>query len=341
MGTGDDFTVAAPLIAITYILAAGLRLGVLPLHQPFLVDLPLRQSLGTIIRLVPALAGFVLLVRVAQSSVPVTGFAWLQLFAGAAGLFGSISWLLAKSALDGRPYWIMAISSLGISTTIGGDPFATSAWALYLTLGGGFLFLQKDSGRFKFIYLGGVFLMLANLPFTPAWLSGAGYSEGSFLLQIGFLLIHVFVLAGSLRHISLPIGENLPLERWVWGVYPIGMLLLAVGFGIAGWSNYQQLERSVMSWQSLMPTLILVVLWLGMRFQFFRNLLSYIPHLPVNKYSGIFNLNWFYRFSWQGYRVLGKGIRFLGHLLEGDGGVIWAILLLILIVTYLSQLMVR
>lgn len=60
-----SFSSAPPLSIFLSLLAAGLRLGILPFHVPFLTELPLRRGLGTMLRLVPVAASLALVVHVA------------------------------------------------------------------------------------------------------------------------------------------------------------------------------------------------------------------------------------------------------------------------------------
>ena len=59
-----DRVASANLLLFT---AAGLRLGIFPLQVPFFQELPLRIGLGTTLRLVPAAASLVLMVRTAEA----------------------------------------------------------------------------------------------------------------------------------------------------------------------------------------------------------------------------------------------------------------------------------
>ena len=65
MGVALEFSEIPPEVSGYLILAAGLRLGVFPPHQPCLQEPPLRRGLGTMVRLVPVAASLVLITRVA------------------------------------------------------------------------------------------------------------------------------------------------------------------------------------------------------------------------------------------------------------------------------------
>ena len=64
-----SFTFVPSDASIYLLLAAGLRLGVLPMQTPFLQDHPDRRGLGTLLRLIPAAASLVLLARASGAQI--------------------------------------------------------------------------------------------------------------------------------------------------------------------------------------------------------------------------------------------------------------------------------
>jgi hypothetical protein len=64
-------------------------------------------------------------------------------------------------------------------------------------------------------------------------------------------------------------------------------------------------------------------------------------HLPVQLQSifrSVFSLNWFYALLGWLFRTVESGIKFITTVLEGEGGILWALLLLTLLMAFLSQL---
>ncbi|MCK4975880.1 MAG: hypothetical protein KAS36_03010, partial [Anaerolineales bacterium] len=51
----------------------------------------------------------------------------------------------------------------------------------------------------------------------------------------------------------------------------------------------------------------------------------------------IFSLNWLRPLLWNGFRALGGVFNFLCTVLEGEGGVLWALLLLILLLVFMAN----
>jgi hypothetical protein len=62
-------------------------------------------------------------------------------------------------------------------------------------------------------------------------------------------------------------------------------------------------------------------------------------HLPTeNKlFRGVFSLGWLYRMLWWVYQSTSRLVAYLANLMEGEGGVFWAALIMILLVTVILQ----
>jgi hypothetical protein len=134
---------------------------------------------------------------------------------------------------------------------------------------------------------------------------------------------------GYARHALRP-GESLEgLERWVWLIYPLGLILLPITHFLIGLWTVPSL-KSVPPAGWFMGLLACIFALLGM-YWMFRNPGSRLAALSL--VESVFSLRWFY----QGLSVLLDAFEqlldFLTAVLEGDGGVLWGILLLALLLT--------
>src|SRR4030042_4100917 len=169
LGDSLSFDAISPSISIYLILAAGIRLGVLPFQLPFTQELPINRGLGTVFRLVPAASSYILLVRVSATGVNGAITPYLVVFTTMAGLFAAINWMHAKDELNGRPYWLLGTASLAVGAAILNQPVVCSAWRIASLLSGGFIFSMSLRHRnlIPLVLLGMV--NLSSLPFTPTW----------------------------------------------------------------------------------------------------------------------------------------------------------------------------
>jgi hypothetical protein len=315
------------------LLAAGLRLGVLPLHLPYRQERTMRRGFGTSLRLVSAASSLVLLARIPSEAVAASLTPYLLALTALAALYAGWMWLRASDELTGRPFWLLGMAALAVAATLRANPTGSIAWGTALLLAGGTLFLNSARQR-SLIWLSAfVLLGLTALPYTltaPGWLSK---EHSSLMYWIPFLPAQSLLLAGFLRH-SLNVGDisqesQLP---WVKAIYPLGLILLTliqILLGLWGWEGARQLGL----WWVASTTLGLAVLlaWIAIKF---------LTHLAMpatsSRWVDILRLDWLYRAVWAIYHFLSQVSTVITSTLEGDGGVLWSFVILILVLSLLT-----
>ena len=339
LGNSLSFEVIPSSASLILVLVAGLRLGVLPLHLPFIREVQLRRGLGTMARLVPAATSLVLLVRSAAATAESGEvIAWrpvILAFSGIVALYGGAAWALADDELDGRPAWILGMASFSVAGAVLGEPSASLSWGMALLLSGGLLFLTSVRDR-RLIWLSGLGLLaISALPFTPTW-NGARIFFGPFtLLLLPFFIAQVLFLVGYARHV-LREGETMVgAERWVWLIYPLASGLLMLILFLFGWWSNPGVEDVPIAgwWVGIAAASMAGLVGIGAR----RRMLQVSDKFLV-LFGGLLSFNWLYRFLWLSYRAVGDLIGFLTTVLEGEGGVLWALLLIVLFTLMFSGL---
>jgi hypothetical protein len=333
---GDPFVFTdIPQDASLYLLlAAGLRLGVLPLHIPRVKGPPLRRGFGSMLRLAPLASNLVLLTRAAAIGIPQDYQVYLLALCGLASLYGSLGWLTSKDELAGRPFWVLGMAALAVASAAKGRPEASQAWGLACILSGGLLFLS--SARYRGLLV--IFLLsglgLTTLPYTPAWDGSYLYTAPIDLFLPIFLVGHALLLTGFLRH-SLGESSDLSLlEPWVRTVYPFGLGLLPLGHLFIAWRT--PLPTT--------PTGNYAEWWAGIVAIGITALIVYLGQNEIQLPSGIatlwdriFSLNWVSSLIWGVYRSVGKFISTLSKIAEGEGGLLWAMVLSVILLSLLVQ----
>lgn len=366
-GQGLSFTAAAPAfpahLSLFLLIAAGLRLGVLPLHLPYLQEPPLRRGLGTSIRLVPAAASLVLLVRTAYAGVPQDWLPALLVLVGLSALYGAYQWSAAASELSGRTYWLLGMAAFSVAAAACGVPEASLAWGLAGIFSGGLLFLFSARQRSWLLLPWFGLLGLSGLPFTPAWGGMQLYASlpSLFLVPV-FVLAHALLISGYIRHAIRP--EPMPerSQRWLWVIYPLGLAILPVlhmvlfigtrYFPGRAWQTFRQSSATgllaatdqydslpLLTWAGSALALVLAAsfLWALFRRRPAVGLASRLPPSLVSQAQHLFSLRWFY--DWTGFalRVLIRFVRMATAVLEGEGGILWVLALLALLVAVLLR----
>ncbi len=330
---------------IYLLIAAGLRLGVLPLHLPYTTEVPLRRGLGTMLRLASPASALVLLGHLPVSVVPVEASDVLLVFAALAGLYGAAMWLAAENETTGRPYWMIALAGMCVASAIRGYPLASLAWGTGLILSGGALFLYTAREGRTIIPPLLSLLALTGLPFTPA---ASGWS-GLIIPPINapdliFLIAHVLLVIGFIRHALKPGDRHSAMKRWIQVLYPSGLYLLAIAAWLLAFIGWPDSLTVGNIWASVISFLIV----LGFGFWYVR----IRPRLPEGRLekswaviifsrlagvlSIIFRLDWLYRFFGFLFRVAQRLLEIVTGILEGEGGLLWVFVLLALLLSLVA-----
>lgn len=338
-GSSFQLSDLKPETGVFFLLGAGLRLGIIPLHLPYSEELRLRRGIGTIIRLVTAATSLSVLSRLPAAVVQPELAVPLLILTTLAALYGAIMWYAAKNELDGRPYWIITLAALAIGSAIRGQPISAMTWGVTMVLSGGMLFLYSwRITAFLFLPMLGL-LGLSGLPFSPAASGWFGLivfpiSALDFLSILG----HAILMVGYFRHALRSEQYDYELENWVRIVYPIGIGIFPAAqwiIGIAGWKGSFTLG---VWWGALVSVLMSVgwIFFLRRRKVITADLesedwLSVYSRIVWVKIASVLNLNWLYQFILLVYRLLQKIILFTARVLEGDGGILWVLLFLALL----------
>lgn len=326
-----------PQASLLMLVAAGLRLGVLPINQPYRREIQQKQSLGTIGRMVAAGASLILVTRTSVVGIPESMTGILLLLTGLAAVYGAFSWANSESGLDGRPYWILGMGALSVASAVRANPLASLAWGELAILSGGLIFLNSVRNRYivSLSILGWVGLI--SLPYTPGWNTLLLYHQPHHIFLVLPLLAQSLLAAGYLHFILQPGEKADGIERWVWIIYPWGLLLLPLTHWLISQFEWQATLRV----GTLLPGLIvglLVGFWFYAKKELSRRprLMDLFNRIGQN-FARLLSLHWLYRALWRLYFSIGRMVRLIITILEGDGGVLWALLILVLFITILSR----
>ena len=330
-----DFRNAPPQVGLYFILAAALRLGVLPLHLPYAGESAIRRGFGTGLRLISAGSSLVLLARIPTGSLESPWAPWLMLALTFTALYGGWMWLRAPDELTGRPYWLIGMGSLALTAALRANPVGAAAWTMALLLPGGALFLASAQVRWLERTLLMSLWAVSALPFS---LTATGWqSTGNrFWYFLPLLVIaHAMLIAGLYRHIQRS-SMRKPFDNqtnWARNVYPIGILLVLVtiiGLTLFGWDGALRLGNWIAGLSASL--LSLGLLWLTPRLRILNPVRAHWVQ-PSNPGW----LERFYELSWGLYRQLTRLGQALSGLLEGESGIMWTLLFLALFITLFSQ----
>lgn len=328
------FETAGPQTGIFLLLAAGLRLGVLPLHLTYRSEPMLRRGFGSMLRLMTAATSLILLARLPISTIPAGYIPYLLLFVALAAIYGGWMWLTSRDELNGRPYWIIGMSALSLAAALRGNPTGSTAWGVALILFGGISFLYSARQIWYSRILAALGILMLALPFSLTASGWVGTFPWPFLFWPLFLVSHLLLVAGYVRHLFRSDEMAFTdLPTWAQTAYPVGMALLgltALLAGVWGWSGALQLGSWIVALALvILGSLAALAVW---RFRRFAPTEINLPlRATTSRLADLFDL--IARFFWAIYRLAARLLETGTNLLEGDGGLLWTLLILVLFIS--------
>jgi hypothetical protein len=315
-----------------------LRLGVLPLHLPYSSESTLRRGFGTGLRMISVASSLILLARIPLDSLSSPLVPYLLIFNALAGAYGGWMWLRAPDELTGRPFWVIGMSSLAVAAALHANPVGAAAWGCAIVLSGGALFLSSEQNKWlaRALFVGA--WGISSLPFSltaTGWNSGASGSWLTWLAWPVLIATHAMLIAGFIRHSQRATTRISNEEQPIWAknVYPIGislMLLTTVLLGLFGWNGSLQLGNLFVG----VPVILLAfgILSLTPRLRILNPVRAHWVR-PVNASW----LDWIYQIVWGLYRQLRRVSDGISNVLEGEGGIMWTLLFLVLFISFFTQ----
>lgn len=347
-GNPLTFSNIPPGLSLILLIACGLRLGVFPFYIPYTQEPQIRRGLGTTLRFVPAAASLVLLARSASAGVPEAWVSYLLVLVGLSALYSAVLWFFASDELNGRPFWISGVTAFAVASGICSMPEASLSWGLVCIFSGGLLFLYSPRVLHLLpLPLFGLIGIL-GLPFTPAWKGIWLFTSPSMgWLAPVFILAHALLAAGYILHSLRPQPRLDNGQSWVWLIYLLGLTILP----IMEFTWFYQFissteERSTLLTIRNLSHLPLLV-WLGgalslilslflvrirLRYRFKHSIHSALFYKIVTMIQKFLSLGWLYDLVGVSIRFSIRIARLLTNVLEGDGGILWVMVLLALAV---------
>ncbi|GAB4470645.1 MAG: hypothetical protein Kow0088_03710 [Anaerolineales bacterium] len=319
-----------------YVFSIILRWGVFPFHLPYLETADLRRGLGTIIRLVPPLTTMPFLARLADLAY-FSSEGWMALFLSLMAISASVLWINSGDELESRPFWIIGVASFAFSAAQVPRAEAVLAWALVLALCGSFLFLIRGRHRFWQVAIGYQTALLLGLPYTPFWNIARVYRTHWSIAEIFLIFSHLLIVVGYARLFLQKPKVGVEGEPWSKTLYGLALGTLIAASLYIGYSGWEKLLASALSrpyssthsWLEFASGVGVGVAGFG--FIFLANQ-KWVPRLRLSsRWEKLFSFEWVFRFIQWGFRQIGYLYYQIEEVLEGRGGILWAIVLLLIL----------
>ena len=306
-----------------------------------------QQGMKSFINLVLVTSVLVVITRgsssgISSNLIPI----FLVIISIVAMIFGIMAYLTIKE-MWWRFYWIMGFSAISIVAAIQGEVEASLAWGVALLLPGSLILYYYARMRSIYVFLFFGILGISALPFTPAWLGIRIYPIPGQMMEQSIWWLMILLAQSFLTacFILVTIHQRQALggaERWVWIVYPLGLIFLVVTqytiliFGIPGLSNdLLAFPSLIFSWINLaVIALTIGVMWTIHRAN--QSLSRLYLHLArITPYA------WCERAYQVIFIIIRRFLQFIDQILEGKGGILWTLLFLLLLIALLIQFTAR
>lgn len=332
------------VFGILIIIVAILRMGIIPIHIPYSEDPKIRRGIGSILRFTPILSVFSFLLTFGTQEYSRTQNNWLTIIFTIAAVFGAVSWYFAENKLAGRPYWIFTLGCLALLGYIRSTTDVIIGIAAMMMAGGTMLFLPSPrTRRINMVVLLSVFGIL-TLPFTPTAVLPVGlWGEKISLSNIFIIACISLLISGWINHAYRQDEETEHQESWVWLFQTLALIILIAAPWIAEIFFLERVSNIYFWWYAV---ILFAVSGSILALHFYRkrekNRISTI-YLNIKRWIDpvLLYADRFFRFEWliQIIRGLGNFIsvsmNLLVRVLEGDGGILWSFLFLVLLASLL------
>ena len=332
---------------VYFLIAAALRLGVLPFNLQINENGDRASNPVSIIRYVPIAASLSLITRMPAEFMLIrpTWMIAVQIIISLSALVSGILWVTKANTAEGLSYWNIALTSLAILCAVNGQAPASRAWGIALLASGSLRALfNPPIKRLRFLLAFGLVGLVA-LPFTPA---GSGWQglvgNGLFFWSVVGIMTHAFLVLGYLRFIKSTEGSSIGLESWSKISYPIGLIFIIqtqIGLGLVGWPGSFTSDYWWVGGISLGFTGFLILAdWILRRLRRKAPLTARMnTSQRLDRLSQRLNVAGSFEWAIKPlnllYQVLGQLTRGLAGFLEGEAGIIWALIFVILIISFI------
>ncbi len=315
------------------------RLGLLPEDWAFYEDEIRDRQFGRFSQFTVFITGLLLILRTFSTTglgtavsgelaiVPLVVLATLSLTAAVAWLSLRAPGLDLNALLGGAAGLVMA-------TELRALPSAGLVLGMSWLLTAGLLASLTMAGRLATVLALFGFWTVSMLPYSATWDGSSLFVPPFHPVLILFVVVQGILLAGSFWRLFRVDGERQDTERWIRVLYPVVLLVHPAAALLIAWSPWQGLGWIGANpwWPGFVATALSVLVWwrfsereVGLDPALLRRGLQVVAEIARLVFTVI-------------GRGFERGAKAFTAVLEGEGGVLWALLVMTLLLSILTQL---
>lgn len=180
------------------------------------------------------------------------------------------------------------------------------------------------------------FLMISGLPFTLFSSGVRGFFIGGINIDSIIIAVAYFaILAGFIRNSLYGNNKFDELEPWYQASYLSGAFIFLISITLFVFRNLGSISEELnFWWLSTIGVVISIVVYVIIEKN--PKYAKASPKDGKNAARSFFSLNWFFKPIAYSMRKLQSVIIVFSQLLEGDGGILWALVLLFLLISFIN-----
>lgn len=331
---GENEYLFGSLSIILLILAIGMRLGIVSYLLESVSSDDLHLKVSAYFHYVSAAVTLIPVLRIDLFGFYNYFSPYLIGISLLAGLYGAVRWVRAKDALTGTPYWIFAAAFMAVGATLIYQQHVAMVWVLIMVYAGSFANFTHQEGRRVFSFAAVLLVTISTLPYIPSLIGGDEFAKTSTLSLVGLIAVHALLVFGyAQKTFGLERKQNGD-ERWLDVIFFIGIAWLPLTFigSIFRMNILNDIQYGEMLWWPVgvivgVASLLSIIAWRGMA----------MPSAIMAISKRVFSLRWLTNLSKWGVGALQNFVKLITTLLEGEGGMLWALLLIAMLATLLVQ----
>jgi hypothetical protein len=230
------------------------------------------------------------------------------------------------------------MAGFSIVSVIRGDLEASLVWGVAAILSGGIFFLVSMKHRYLFLLASIGLINISMLPYTPTWAGTQLFAPPYYWGLLILLFSHMLILIGYFQFARKLDNRQDKVNRFTWVVYYWGLLLLPIVHLLIGLLMRDSAKLGFSGWLGLLSSAAAISIFIVHRYYPKLRIWSFYGNRFMPTLQKLFDLRWFWRSLWSLYRGFGRVVDLLTNVLEGDGGILWTLLLLVLFITLIRQI---